>query len=222
MRGSAEMRNPTETKGPTETKHPALALIELDSVAAGIRAADTMVKRAPISLLKVGTVHPGRYLVMVGGSVASVGEAWKAGLEEGRGFLIDDVFLPDVHEQVLEGALGRTAQIEEEALGVLETHGVAALLRAADAGVKGAAVRIAEMRLADGLGGRAFVLFDGPLPEVEAALEIGASSIPEERVLHRSILPRLDDNLRRLLGTSTRFSACEAGEPEGAEQPPSD
>lgn len=200
-------------------EHPALSLIELDSVAAGIRTADVMVKRAPISLLKAGTVHPGRYLVMVGGSVASVEEAWKAGLEEGRGFLIDDVFLPDVHEQVFQGALGQKHEIKEEALGVLETLGVAALLRAADAGVKGAAVRIAEMRLADGLGGRAFVLFDGPLPEVEAAIDIGVSSIGEERILHRSILPRLDEGLRRLLDTATRFSECGSLEPNGAEPP---
>jgi microcompartment protein CcmL/EutN len=204
---------------------PALALLEFDSVAAGIQAADVMVKRAPIALLKAGTVHPGHYLVLVGGTVASVEEAWRAGKGEGRGraqgqdFLLDEVFLPDVHEQVFRGAMGERREIRDEALGILETRGVAALLRAADAGVKGADVRIAELRLADDLGGRAFVLFDGRLTAVQTALEIGAAQIAEGQILHQSLLSRLDGNLRRLLDTTTRFAACVGLEPEGAEFP---
>ncbi len=198
---------------------PALALLEFDSVAAGIRAADLMVKRAPIAMLRAGTVHPGHYLVLVGGTVASVDEAWRAGKDEGRGFLLDDVFLPDVHEEVFRGAMGERRGIREEALGILETRGVASLLRAADAGVKGAAVRIAELRLADDLGGRAFLLFDGRLTAVQAALEIAAARVAEGQILHQSLLSRLDGNLRRLLEATTRFAACAGLEPEGAEHP---
>jgi microcompartment protein CcmL/EutN len=200
---------------------PALALLEFDSVAAGIQAADVMVKRAPIALLKAGTVHPGHFLVLVGGTVASVEEAWRAGKGEGQGqgFILDEVFLPDVHEDVFRGAMGERREIQEEALGILETRGVASLLRAADAGVKGADVRIAELRLADDLGGRAFVLFDGRLTAVQTALEIGAARIPEGQILHQSLLSRLDGNLRRLLDTTTRFAACVGLEPEGAEHP---
>ena len=62
-------------------RHPALALVEFDSVAAGIRAADAMVKRAPIALLKSGTIHPGHYLVLIGGSVGSVTESFQAGCD---------------------------------------------------------------------------------------------------------------------------------------------
>ncbi len=200
-------------------KHPALALLEFDSVAAGIRAADIMVKRAPIALLKAGTVHPGRYLVLLGGTVASVEEAWRAGLEAERSYLLDHVLLPDVHEEVYDGALGQRRELEEEALGVLETRTVATLLRAADAGVKGADVHIAELRMADDLGGRAFVLLDGALDEVEAALEIGAGSVEGETILHRSILPRLDGNLRQLLNAGTHFARCEMMQPDGAELP---
>jgi microcompartment protein CcmL/EutN len=204
---------------------PALALLEFASVAAGIQAADVMVKRAPIALLKAGTVHPGHFLVLVGGTVASVEEAWRAGLGDGPGqsggrtFLLDEVFLPDVHGDVFRGAMGERREIQDEALGVMETRGVAALLRAADAGVKGADVRIAELRLADDLGGRAFVLFDGRLTAVQAALEIAGERIAEGQILHTSLMPRLDGNLRRLLDATTRFAACVGLEPEGAELP---
>jgi microcompartment protein CcmL/EutN len=80
-------------------------------------------------------------------------------------------------------------------------------------------VRIAELRLADDLGGRAFVLFDGRLNAVQAALEIAGSRIAEGQILHQSLLSRLDGNLRRLLDTTTRFAACVGFEPEGAERP---
>jgi microcompartment protein CcmL/EutN len=204
---------------PPPTRHAALALLEFDSVAAGIRTADVMVKRAPIALLKAGTVHPGRYLVLLGGTVAPVEEAWRAGIEEGKRYLLDSVLLPDVHEEVYGGALGERRMLEEEALGVLETRTVATLLCAADAGVKGADVHIAELRLADDLGGRAFVLFDGRLNEVEAALEIGASRVEEETIYHTSLMPRLDGDLRRLLDAGTRFAPCDSIQPEGAELP---
>jgi microcompartment protein CcmL/EutN len=206
---------------------PALALLEFDSVAAGIHVADVMVKRAPIALLRAGTVHPGHYLVLVGGSVASVEEAWRAGLAVGQAqgsrqsqrFLLDEVFLPDVHEDVFRGAMGGRREIRDEALGILETRGVASLLRAADAGVKGAEVRIAELRLADDLGGRSFVFFDGRLNAVQAALEIAGERISAGQILNQSLLSCLDGNLRRLLDTTTRFAACVGLEPDGAEHP---
>ena len=56
---------------------PALALLELDSIAAGIEAGDAMAKRAPIEILRAGTVHPGKYLVLVGG--AGPCSIWRSG-----------------------------------------------------------------------------------------------------------------------------------------------
>jgi microcompartment protein CcmL/EutN len=198
-------------------RHPALALVELGSVAAGIRAADRMVKRAPIALLKAGTVHPGHYLVLIGGMVGPVTEAHREGIAAGEGFLIDQVLLPDVDPQVHDAALGARVAVESEALGVLETRTVASLLRAADAGVKGAAVRIAEIRLADDLGGRAFVLFDGAVADVEAALAIGAARVEAAQLLTCAILPRLDAALRGALNAGTLFGPCAPREPDGAE-----
>ncbi len=198
-------------------QHPALALLELDSVAEGIRAADVMVKRAPIALLKAGTVQPGRYLVMIGGSVASVEEAFIAGRVRAGDFLVDSVFLPDVDAGVYDAALGVRKALEQEALGVFETLFVASLLRAADAAVKGAAVGVAEIRMADELGGRAFVLFDGLVADVEAALDIAGSRVAADRTVAATIMPRLDGCLRRALTAGTRFAPCEPLQPEGAE-----
>ena len=54
------------------TKLPAIALIELSSIAAGAFAADRMVKRSPVELLHAGTVQPGKYLILIGGGTAEV------------------------------------------------------------------------------------------------------------------------------------------------------
>jgi len=203
-------------------RYPALALLEYESVAIGIRAADAIVKRAPIALFKSGTVHPGHYLVLIAGSVAAVTESHAAGIDAGGDYLLDHVLLPDVHAQVHDAALGAHRPLEQDALGVLETRTSASVLRASDAAVKGARVRIAEIRLCDGLGGRAFALFDGLVADVEAALEIGSARVPVDRLLACSILPRLDAAVRSGLTQGTRFAPAEPGEPAGAEpgEPP--
>jgi microcompartment protein CcmL/EutN len=158
--------------------YPALALLEFSSIAAGIQAGDAMVKKAPIEKIQSGTVQPGHYLVLVTGDVASVEEAVNAGRETGRDSLRDVIFLPNVHPGVVEGISGRRSRMEPEAgptaLGVIETQTVAAVIGAADAGLKGAEVNLWQLRLADGLGGKGLALFSGLVADVEAAVEIAA------------------------------------------------
>ena len=48
-----------------EKRHGAIALLEFENVAAGILASDVMVKRSPIALLRCGSIHPGRFLVLM-------------------------------------------------------------------------------------------------------------------------------------------------------------
>jgi microcompartment protein CcmL/EutN len=152
---------------------PAVGLLEFDSIAKGIEAGDAMVKRAPLQVILAGTVHPGKYLVLVGGLTADVEEAVQAGREVAGPSLVDVVFLPDVHQDVVASIGGARREDAGEALGVIETPTVAATIDAADAGVKGAEVTIRDLRLADDLGGKGYVLFGGEIAEVEAAVGYG-------------------------------------------------
>ncbi|HEY6032183.1 MAG TPA: BMC domain-containing protein, partial [Gaiellaceae bacterium] len=147
---------------------PAVCLLEFSSIAKGIEAGDAMAKRAPLQVIRAGTVHPGKYLVLVGGLTADVEEAMEAGRAVAGSALVDVVFLPDVHPDVVASIGGARAQDGGEALGVIETPTVAATIDAADAGVKGARVTIRDLRLADDLGGKGYVLFGGEVAEVEA------------------------------------------------------
>lgn len=184
---------------------PALALIELDSIAIGIEAGDAMAKRSPIDVLYAGTVHPGKYLVLVGGAVADIEEALDAGRAVGGSSILDTVLLADVHPDVVAALRGRRRTETGEALGVIETQTVAAIIEAADAGVKGARARLLELRLADDIGGKAYLLFGGPVSEVEAAVEIGQASIgAADRAMAR-VIPQLHAEMRANLEADARF-----------------
>lgn len=187
---------------------PALALIDFSSVAAGIEAADAMAKRAQIDVIRAGTVQPGRYLVLVGGEVGDVEESIAAGRAVGGAAVLDWVFLPHVHPDVVAAIGGGRVPDPIDALGVVETATVAAVIRAADAGIKGADVRLVEVRLADGLGGKGIVLFAGLVADVETAVELGIGALERPDQLVRSVvIPKLHPSMWENVADATRFSA---------------
>ena len=187
---------------------PALALIDFSSIAVGIEAADAMVKRAQINTIRAGTVQPGRYLVLIGGTVADVHESMDAGREIGGDSVLDQVFLPNVHPEVAHAIGGGRVPAVMDALGVIESTTVAAAIRAADAGIKGADVRLVEIRLADGLGGKGIVLYSGLVADVEAAVEIGVSTLDRpELLVRRVVIPQLHPAMWENVSDATRFSS---------------
>ena len=186
---------------------PALGLLEFSSIALGIRAADAMVKKAPVRALVAGSVHPGKYLVLVDGDVASVEESLAAGVEAGASALLERLFLPDIHPAVGNAIAGQRAAGPIDTLGVIETRTAVSAIRAADAGMKGAHVGLLELRLADGLGGKAFLLFTGEQPDVEAAVDIGSAAVASGNLVQRIVIPRLHAELAENLLGGTRFSA---------------
>jgi microcompartment protein CcmL/EutN len=198
----------------------ALALLEFDSVAAGVLAVDRMLKQSPIALLRCGTVHPGRYLALVGGSVASTEEAHAAGVwsAQEKKALCDQVLLPDPHPLLAAAVAGERVAPQGESVGVIEVSTSPGLLRGIDAALKAVPVDLVEIRLADDLGGRALAVFDGCLPDVQEALQIATDRLGNAAELcGSSLLPRVDETLREALAAGTKFAVCETRTPAGAE-----
>lgn len=188
---------------------PAIGILEFASISAGIVAGDAMVKAAPVGSIYAGTVHPGKYLVLVGGDTASV----DAALEVGRAVTgerpLDETFLPDIHPDVTAAVTSGApaAGLQGEALGIVETITVASVLRAADAGVKTAAVGIGAIRLADGLGGKSYVLFCGEVAEVEASVEGAVARVePVELLVRSDVIPQLHGEMAANLVSELRFN----------------
>jgi microcompartment protein CcmL/EutN len=191
---------------------PALALFEFSSIARGMVAADGMVKRAAVQLIHAGTVQPGRYLVLLGGEVAEVEEAMKAGKAIGREALDDLIWLPGIHPDVL-AALHRENQSpsslanspESDALGIVETRTAPAAIHAGDVAVKGAKIQLFSIRLSDGMGGKGLVLLRGLVSDVEAALELVRARLDGLTLLQTEIISQLHADFAQNILGETRF-----------------
>jgi microcompartment protein CcmL/EutN len=184
----------------------ALSMVEFSSIAAGTRAVDALIKKAPVSVERVGTLQPGKMAVLFVGDVASVEASHTEALRVASSARHDDVLLPFVDPTVYRAAVGTRGSWDGDTLGVLESRTMAGTIHAADVAVKGASVAIVEMRLGDELGGGGIAHIVGDQHDVEAAIELAldrASGPP--RALQASITPRLDDELRARLVASTRF-----------------
>ncbi|HKQ47281.1 MAG TPA: BMC domain-containing protein [Phycisphaerae bacterium] len=187
-------------------EHPAIALIEFGSIAIGARASDAIAKKSPVTIVRTGTLHPGKYAILFSGQVAAVDESYVEGCRFGADCVIDRVFLPDVAPSVYEAILGRRGDWREDTLGIIETFSMAAVIEAADAAVKGANVEVVEIRLGDGLDGKGLAHFAGVQADVEAAIEIGTSRIAHRnQPVWKTIIPRIDAELRAMYAKSTYF-----------------
>jgi microcompartment protein CcmL/EutN len=173
---------------------PALGLLETSSVARGLVVTDVMLKRAPVDLVLSRTVSPGKHIILVTGEVADVGEAMAVGVDAAADALVDRLELQQVASGLL-AALGRTAAQVEGALAIFETFTVAASLLAADAACKAAAVELVELRLGDGLGGKAYFILVGEQADLEAALLAAEAAIPTGLKLSQELIARPHEDL---------------------------
>lgn len=197
-----------KSKATPELKiEPALALLEFSSIAVGMLAGDAMVKRATLRVVHAGTVQPGRFLVLIGGEVAEVEEALKAGREAGSDALSDHIFLPGVHPDVVRALAGGRSPQSNETLGIMETRTVPSAILAADRGIKGAEVKLLEIRLADGLDGKGIILFTGVVSDVEAALDFAEGALNENQKVRRVLIPQLHSEMAKVIQSNTRFGA---------------
>ncbi len=192
---------------------PAIAVVEVDSIATGILAGDAMVKASPLGSIYAGTVHPGRYVIVVSGDTASVEVALEAGLALAAETLTDVVFLPDIHPFVVDAIVSdaELAECEGDALGVVESATIAAVIDAADAGVKAAAVTLPAVRLADGLGGKGYALFSGEVADVEVAIE---AAVLRRATLRHVVIPQLHGEIAENLARDLRLNFRLAKRPE--------
>jgi len=165
-----------------------IGLIELTSIAAGFQVCDAMLKTADVDLLLSRSICSGKYMVMVRGDVAAVEASVSAGISGGKFSVIDSFVIPNLHEAVFP-AISGTSKIEAlEALGILESFSVAALIEGADAAVKAANVQLLEIRLAMALGGKAFVTMTGNVAAVESAIDAGAQIVGRKGMLVNKVV----------------------------------
>jgi microcompartment protein CcmL/EutN len=181
-----------------ETAGPAIGFLETSSIAKGIEAGDAMLKKAQVELLMTTIVPRGKYLIMIGGAVADVEQALRAGIESAAESVIDHFLIQNAHPQLAPAIKGRVKVPQIEALGIIETREVAAAIYAGDAAVKAAGVSLIEARNQPGAKG--LVVLTGDVGAVRAAVAAGVATIKKDGMLisqvviplvHRALVPNL-------------------------------
>lgn len=197
-------------------KFPALAVLDFDSIPAGVYAVDSILKKSPIAFIRAGTVTRGRYLVIFGGSTAATSEALDAALEVSGAAIIDHSFLPDVHQTLAEAVFGERRMAGGSLL-ILETATASSIVRSVEAALKGTPVELIEIRLSDsGLAGKGVAFLAGSLPDVEAAAVFAAEGRGDP--IHGfacRLIAAPHETLERAVAGSTQFDHAQLLELDG-------
>lgn len=188
------------------THGPALAVVELASIARGYVALDAAVKRAPVRVGYAAPVSPGRYWFALEGGEAEIDEALAAAIEAARETRVDHLWLPNAHPALFGPVFGAPVPQPPllESVGAIELDTLCSAIRAADAALKCAAVSLVDLHLARGIGGKGYVVLTGDLGDVEAAVDEGARCAGSEHVLFREVIANPDGAVHEALGPSAR------------------
>ncbi len=178
----------------------ALGMLELNSIARGIEAGDTIIKTANVHLVGAYAACPGKYVVMVRGEVAAVKSGIQAGALVAGKSLIKDIVIANIHDQVFSALSCTTEIVPKGAVGIIETYSLATAVLISDAAVKAANVELLEIRLGRGLGGKAFTVLTGDVSSVKAAVEAAVIASKEDGLLaHTAVIPRISKEMLQTL-----------------------
>lgn len=192
-----------------ERSGPALAMLLLGEIPPGLTVLDALAKEAEVEVLRTGTIHCGHYLILFGGEVGPVERSWRRALDTAGPSVVDEMLLPHA-EARLAPAIGAGAMrwpAPGDTLGVLQAATPPALVRAVDAALKGALVELVELRVGDGLGGKAIASLWGETHDVEAAIALARASFEKAGAAGAStaVIPRADPAVLEALGSGSRF-----------------
>ncbi len=169
-------------------KGNAVGLIETSSIARGIYVADEVMKAADVEIIVNRTICPGKYMILIGGSVSAVTASINAGVIAAAHTCVDHFIIANVHPDVFPAVSGVAHIPEVKALGVIEGFSVASIIKAADIAVKSADVQLMNIHLAMAIGGKAFLTLTGDVAAVSAAVEAGAKVIGDKGMLVESVV----------------------------------
>lgn len=174
----------------------AIGMVEYRTVSSGITAADTMVKTSAIEVLQASAVCPGKYITIISGELSAVRAAIDAAKAKLPEQLTDSFVLGNPHEDIFRAIYGGGEIGDAKALGVLETFSTPSIIVAADEAAKASEVKLIELRIARGLGGKSYMLLTGTVASVSAAIDRAKMVVGEEgMLLDYSVIPNPDKSI---------------------------
>ena len=163
--------------------YQAVGIIELKSIAKGIEACDTALKSAGIRLVSAHPSCPGKYEIIITGTISNVTASADVVKARYDSAIIDSSIMGRIDPQVISALFGTQSGVKKGSLGVIETYSAASAIKAADIAVKTAKVEIYDLRVSRGMGGKGVVMLTGEIGDVTAAVEAGSNYAKESGML---------------------------------------
>lgn len=153
----------------------AIGVIELKSIPKGVEATDAALKSAGVDMVSAHPSCPGKYEIILTGSISNVTASVDHVLSKFEGYVIDSSIMGRIDEQVIKALFGTQKTEKKGSLGLIETFSAATTIKAADIAVKTARVEIFDLRVSRGMGGKGVVMLTGEVGDVTAAVEAGSA-----------------------------------------------
>ena len=159
--------------------YQAVGIIELKSIAKGIEACDSALKSAGIRLVSAHPSCPGKYEIIITGTISNVTASSDVVKSRYEASVIDSSVMGRIDPHVIAALFGTQSGVKRGSLGIIETYSAASAIKAADIAVKTAKVEIYDLRVSRGMGGKGIVLVTGEVGDVTAAVEAGGAYAKE-------------------------------------------
>lgn len=156
-----------------------IGLLEVKSIPIGMLATDEMLKAADIKALISTPICPGKYMIAVYGNVGAVKSAMETGVQLADSSIVSSYIINNVHESIPAAVTGTSEVDKILSVGVIETISALTAVMAGDIAAKASNIRLMEIRIARGLGGKGFLVFTGELSAVKSSMNSCLNQLKE-------------------------------------------
>ena len=163
--------------------YKSIGVIELKCIPKGVEAADAALKSAGIEMVTAHPSCPGKYEIILTGSISNVTAAISHVNARFEGYVIDSSVMGRIDEEVIKALFSTNEGERKGSLGIIETFSAASAIKCADVAVKTARVDIYDLRVSRGMGGKGVVMITGEVGDVSAAVEAGAEHAKAQGML---------------------------------------
>lgn len=113
-----------------------IGVIELKNVPKGVEATDDALKSAGVEMVSAHPSCPGKYEIILTGSISNVTAAIDHVTGKFENYVIDSSVMGRIDEQVITALFGTQQSEKKGSLGLIETFSAATCIKAADIAVK--------------------------------------------------------------------------------------
>jgi len=149
-----------------------IGIIELASIYKGFEVQDLILKYAHVEKVLARTICSGKYLIIVRGELAGVEDCLDMARKEGDFAIVNVLYISNVNDAIFPAISGcTTLDIDNiDAMILLETFSVAAVIKAVDLAVKEADIDVARIHVAMAVGGKGFAVLTGNDEALKSAI----------------------------------------------------